>query len=127
MDNLQIAIENRQKEAIKERELNRKNRTLGHFHWVDCEFYLYSLNRGWIGKGKNNFMKGKYLLELIQYLEKRTNIHPKRTNRRYKKGLLKYIDDFFILFKPHLDQFEFSNQLANELLSSVEMDFFRSF
>jgi hypothetical protein len=88
------------KEANGKREQIRKHRILDHSNWEQSSFYIYSIQRRWIENGKNKFIKYKYMKDLTKFLEAKTGIKINSTNTRYKKGLLKYVDDYFSIFKP---------------------------
>jgi hypothetical protein len=82
-------------EMYKIREQNRKRKIIGNFKWKKCTFYYYAQQRNWVRIGKANLMKINNLRCLAKYLEEKTGIKQCRTNKRYKNGLVKYIDDNF--------------------------------
>jgi hypothetical protein len=92
-------MKNSKRRIEKEKKI-RKHRTLDHFKLPGSHFYLYSIRRGWIENGKNIDVQFKYMKPLTKFLEQSTRIKIKSTYARYKKGLLKYIDDHFREFKP---------------------------
>jgi hypothetical protein len=110
------------KEGNRQREQNRKKKLFDQFNWTESRFYGYAQMKGWIGKGNNNLLKMKYLTELTNYLEKETDIKKVRTNRRYKKGLLKYIDDNFEQFQPFLNSYSFPTEEKNKPKIEEEND-----
>jgi hypothetical protein len=100
-------------EANRKREQIRKHRMLDHFNWQQSSFYDYCIQRRWIENGQNVFIKFRYMKELTKFLEQETGIKIKSTYKRYKKGLLKYIDDYFSVFRPILDSFSFPRTKDN--------------
>jgi formiminotetrahydrofolate cyclodeaminase len=51
--------------------------------------------------------------ELTKFLEEEMEIKIKNTYKRYQKGLLKYIDDYFSVFQPILNSFSFPRSIDN--------------
>jgi hypothetical protein len=98
------------KQANIMREKNRKVKIIGDFDWKESTFYGYANKRKWIGKRGNNLMKNSNLKMLTHYLEDATGLKRVRTNKRYKEGLLKYIDDYFHIFKVYLDSWSFDEE-----------------
>jgi hypothetical protein len=85
------------KEANRKREQRRKQKIIGRFNWTESHFYFYSIQRGWIQEGRKTFLKMKYLNLLRDFLEENSGLKFTRTYRRYKKGILKFIDDHFFI------------------------------
>jgi hypothetical protein len=113
----------RLKEANRERERFRKHVILDHFNWTQSRFYFYSLQRRWTGNLDHNYLQMKYLNVLIAFLEEKSGLKIRRTNKRYQNGLLKYIDDHFEEFKPLLDSFSFSpTDKQNEEIQPIKKE-----